>query len=172
MSCNTLFFRVNYGKYHQFNNQTIEKQSTIFSIRKATILDLNLTFKIKKNALHEYLELLWGWNEEAQYEFHQEHFEPNNFQIIEISNEPIGYLEVHTKANSAFLANFMILKSFQGKGIGKCIVADLLKTNNSITLEVLKVNLRAKYFYENLGFTVFEEKEDVFTMLFQSKNYN
>lgn len=110
------------------------------------------------------MELLWGWNEEAQYEFHQEHFNPNSFQIIEVSNESIGYLESHNKSDFLFLANLMILKEFQGKGIGKIILDDLQKSNPKIELEVLKVNLRAKRFYEQLGFIIFEETEDIFSM--------
>lgn len=136
----------------------------IFSIQNAINEDIDLTFKIKKNALSEHLELLWGWNEEAQYKFHEEHFDPNNFRIIEVLNEPIGYLETQNKVDFLFLSNLMILKEFQSKGIGKVILEDLLKTHHRIELEVLKVNFRAKYFYENLGFIVFEEKEDVFRM--------
>jgi ribosomal protein S18 acetylase RimI-like enzyme len=141
----------------------------IFSIRKAKNQDLDLTFKIKKNALSEYLELLWGWNEEAQYEFHQEHFNPNNFQIIEVSHSPIGYLETQQLEDLLFLSNLMILKEFQGKGIGRSILEDLLKNNPKIELEVLKVNFLAKHFYQHSGFIVIEEKEDVFRMKIHKK---
>lgn len=58
----------------------------------------------------------------------------------------------------------MILKKFQGNGIGKIILKDLIKNHPKIELEVLKVNFRAKYFYENLGFIIFDETEDVFRM--------
>ena len=136
----------------------------IFSLRRAEIEDLDLTYKIKKNALSEYLEQLWGWNDEAQYEFHQEHFNPNNFQLIEISNEPIGYLETTQKSDILFLLNLMILKQFQGKGIGKIILEDLLKNHTQIKLEVLKVNIRAIRFYEGLGFKILEEIDDAFQM--------
>jgi ribosomal protein S18 acetylase RimI-like enzyme len=140
----------------------------IFSLRKATIQDFDSTYEIKKNALSEYLDLLWGWNEDAQFEFHQQHFEPLNFQIIEISQKPIGYLEIYSKGDSIFLANLMILKSFQGKDIGKNILTDLLKTHSKIELEVLKVNLKAKYFYERLGFIVSGENDDSFMMRFDN----
>lgn len=150
--------------YHRIIFPNIESQALIFSIRNATLHDLDLTFKIKKNALLEYLELLWGWNEEAQYEFHQEHFNPNNFQIIQMSNQSVGYLETQPHLDEIFISNLMILKEFQGKGIGKIILKDLLKNHPRITLEVLKVNLRAKLFYEDLGFIIFEETEDIFRM--------
>ena len=136
----------------------------IFSLRKAEIEDLDLTYKIKKNALSEYLEQLWGWNDEAQYEFHKKHFNPDNFQIIEVSNESVGYLETTQKDDVLFLLNLMILKKNQGKRIGKIILEDLLKNHSQIELEVLKVNLRAIRFYENLGFKILEEIDDAFQM--------
>jgi len=138
----------------------------IFNLRKASEQDLDLTYKIKKNALAEYLELLWGWNDEAQLKFHQAHFNPKNFHIIEVHNAPIGYLETEQQADSLFIFNLMILKSFQGQGIGKIILKDLLKNNTKIQLEVLKVNTRAVFFYQNLGFSIIEEKEDIFWMEF------
>lgn len=136
----------------------------IFSLRKATDKDLDLTYKIKKNALHEYLEMLWGWNETAQNEFHQKHFKKDNFQIIEQQEEGIGYLEIENREDHIFLANIMILKQFQGKGIGKIILEDLMKHHAEICLEVLKVNKRAVQFYQNLGFEIEQESEDSYKM--------
>lgn len=136
----------------------------IFSLQKAEEEDLTLTYKIKKNALSEYLEQLWGWNDEAQYAFHLEHFNPNNFQIIEMSNKPIGYLETMQKDDILVILNLMILKKFQGRKIGKIILEDLLKNHPQIELEVLKVNLRAIRFYESLSFKILEEMDDTFKM--------
>ena len=62
----------------------------IFNLRKATDDDLDLTFKIKKNALQEYLEMLWGWNEKAQNDFHRKEFKKENFQVIELQKKPVG----------------------------------------------------------------------------------
>lgn len=136
----------------------------IFSLRKATDKDLDLTYKIKKNALQEYLEMLWGWNEQAQVEFHQEHFQKEHFQIIEQQEEAIGYLELENREDHIFLSNIMILKNFQEKGIGKIILEDLMKHNSEIRLEVLKVNKRAVQFYQNLGFEIEHEGEDSYKM--------
>jgi ribosomal protein S18 acetylase RimI-like enzyme len=136
----------------------------IFSLRKATDNDLDLTYKIKKNALHEYLEMLWGWNETAQAEFHREHFKKEHFQIIEWHEKGIGYLEIENRQDHIFLANIMILKQFQGKGIGKIILEDLMKHHSEIHLEVLKVNKQAVQFYQNLGFEIEQEDEDSYKM--------
>ncbi len=136
----------------------------IFNIRKALDQDLDLTYKIKKNALKEYLEMLWGWNEKAQKNFHQNQFKKDHFQIIELQNEAIGYLEIEYYKDYIFLTNLMILQRFQGQGIGKIIMEDLLKNNPNIQLEVLKVNQRAIQFYKGLGLVIVEDLEVSFRM--------
>ena len=136
----------------------------IFNLRKSTDADLDLTYKIKKKCLHKYLEMLWGWNEEAQADFHQKHYQKERIQIIETQKRSIGYLEIELYEDYIFLANLMILQQFQGQGIGRIIMEDLIKNNSTIVLEVLKVNHKAKRFYEIFGFTVFEVLEDNFRM--------
>ena len=136
----------------------------IFNLRKATDDDLDLTFKIKKNALQEYLEMLWGWNEKAQKDFHRKEFKKENFQVIELQKKPVGYLEIEPFQDHIFLANFMILQQFQGKGMGKIIMQDLIKNNPKIILEVLKVNQRALKFYQGLDFEIVEDLEISFRM--------
>jgi [ribosomal protein S18]-alanine N-acetyltransferase len=136
----------------------------IFNLRKATENDLGLTYKIKKNALQEYLEMLWGWNDISQREFHQEEYKKEYFQVIELQNEAIGYLETIPFDDHIFLANLMILKQFQGQGIGKIIMEDLIRNHPKIRLEVLKVNERAVEFYQGFGFEIVEDLEDSFRM--------
>lgn len=135
-----------------------------FNIRKASDDDLNLTYEIKKNALQKYLEMLWGWNEKAQNDFHRREFKKEHFQVIELQNEPIGYLEIEPFQDYIFLANFMILQHFQGMGIGKIIMQDLIKNNPTIILEVLKVNQFAVKFYQELNFKIVEDLEVSFRM--------
>ena len=127
----------------------------IFNIRKATEEDLDLTFIIKRNSLSEYLEMLWGWNEKAQKNFHKKEFKKEHFQVIETQNESIGYLEIEPFTDHIFLANLMILQKFQGQGIGKIIMKDLIRNNPKIVLEVLKVNQRAIQFYQGLGSLIY-----------------
>ena len=136
----------------------------IFNLRKATDKDLDLTFKIKQNALQEYLEMLWGWNEKAQQDFHRREFKKEHFQVIEQQNEQIGYLEIEPFEDHIFVANLMILQPFQGKGLGKIIMQDLIKNNPKIVLEVLKVNQRAIAFYQGLNFEIIEDLEVSFRM--------
>ena len=135
-----------------------------FNLRKATDQDLDLTYKIKQNALQEYLEILWGWNDDSQREFHQTEYKKEYFQIIELQNNPIGYLETIPFDDHIFLANLMILKQYQGQGIGKIVMKNLIKNHSKIQLEVLKVNDRAIHFYQDLGFEIMEEMEDSFRM--------
>lgn len=134
------------------------------TLRKALDQDLDFTYKIKKNALQEYLEMLWGWNEKAQKNFHKKQFKKEHFQIIELHHESIGYLEIERYEDHIFLANLMILQRFQGQGIGRFIMEDLIKHNPNIQLEVLKVNQRAIQFYKGFGFGIVDDLEVSFRM--------
>ena len=136
----------------------------IFNLRNANDEDLDLTFNIKRNALSEYLEMLWGWNEKAQYDLHKKQFKKEHFRIIELQNEVVGYLETESFDDYIFLANLMILQKNQGNGIGKSIMQDLLKNTPKIVLEVLKVNQRAIQFYQGLGFEITADLEVSFRM--------
>ena len=136
----------------------------IFNLRNSIDADIDLTYKIKKKCLQKYLEMLWGWNEEAQVDFHREHYQKERFQIIETQNKSIGYLEIELYEDYIFLANLMILQQFQGHGIGKVIMKNLIKDYPSIQLEVLKVNHKAKRFYEGFNFIIFEVLDDSFRM--------
>jgi ribosomal protein S18 acetylase RimI-like enzyme len=136
-------------------------------LRNATEADFNLTYQIKKNALNEYLELTWGWNDDAQFNFHREEFKNlQNFNIIEWNNQPVGYTEIIKRENGIFIANIMILKHFQGQGVGKILMQRILSEHSIIHLEVLKVNVRATTFYQNHGFIVVGEDDDVLQMSF------
>jgi ribosomal protein S18 acetylase RimI-like enzyme len=136
----------------------------ILNLRKATDNDVDLTFEIKQNALQQYLEMLWGWNEKAQQDFHRREFKKKHFQVIELQNEPIGYLEIVPFSDHIFLANLMILQKFQGKGLGKIIMQDLIQNNPKIVLEVLQVNQRAIAFYRALNFEIIEDLEVSYRM--------
>ncbi|WP_418360325.1 GNAT family N-acetyltransferase [Sphingobacterium detergens] len=75
--------------------------------------------------------------------------------IIEINKRAIGLLKVHRQANNIELIQIQVAPSYQGKGIGRRILNDLIKeaieSEKSITLSVLKTN-QAKNLYLSVGF--------------------
>ncbi|HEX8349940.1 MAG TPA: GNAT family N-acetyltransferase [Hymenobacter sp.] len=121
--------------------------------RPASPTDFEVTLKIKKEALGPYIEQVWGWDEQFQRAYHTEHFNSANTSILIYAQQEVGLLEV---TDSFFIQNLLIIPDFQNKGIGTCILKQVmmnaLEAGKPVLLNVLKVNSRALKLYESLGF--------------------
>lgn len=144
---------------------------TEYTIRKATSQDSGLSFEIKKNALGEYVKQTWGWDEEWQLKYHAEDFNPEILNIIEVNGEPVGCLEVIREPNHLLVSGLYIIDKFQNLQIGarimSTIIKDALHIPTNVKLQVLKVNHKAKAFYERLGFEVYNVTEHHFQMIYK-----
>ncbi len=133
-------------------------------LRSATSADIELTYQIKKLSIKPYVEKVWGWNEEVQYNFHLKEFNPGEIRIITGKNgEEIGLLCVVEDENCLYIKSILIVSNAQGRGTGTEILTKLIEqaklTSRRIELQVLKVNIRAKRLYEVLGFGVITQTE-------------
>jgi len=103
------------------------------------------------------------------------HLQRINYQfehalIIEIDKRAIGLLKIVRQADNIELIQIQIAASYQGKGIGRRILNDLIEeaieSEKTITLSVLKTN-KAKNLYSNVGFKIVGETDDSYLMLFE-----
>ena len=92
--------------------------------------------------------------------------------IIESNNIAIGLLKIGRQEDNIDLIQIQIAPSYQGKGIGKKILNDLISeaiaTGKTITLSVLKTN-KAKNLYINVGFRIVSETDSSHLMLFEKR---
>ena len=104
------------------------------------------------------------------------HLQRINYQfehalIIEIDKRAIGLLKIVRQADNIELIQIQIAVTYQGKGIGRRILNDLIKeaieSEQSITLSVLKTN-QAKNLYLSVGFKIVGETDDSYLMLFEN----
>jgi len=103
------------------------------------------------------------------------HLQRINYQfehalIIEIDKRAIGLLKIVRQADNIELIQIQIATSYQGKGIGRRILNDLIEeaieSEKTITLSVLKTN-KAKNLYSNVDFKIIDETDDSYLMLFE-----
>jgi len=103
------------------------------------------------------------------------HLQRINYQfehalIIEIDKRAIGLLKIVKRADNIELIQIQIAAPYQGKGIGRRILSDLIEEaielEKTITLSVLKTN-KAKNLYSNVGFNIVGETDDSYLMLFE-----
>ncbi len=144
---------------------------TEYTLRNATVNDYELSFEIRKNALGEYVSQTWGWDENWQWKYHKDDFNPDILKIIEVGQEPAGSLEIYSEDNHMIVSGLYITDKFQNQQIGTRIMTSILRdasaNSANVKLQVLKVNLKAKALYERLGFKVFEITDTHFKMIFK-----
>ena len=136
-------------------------------LRPATPDDYQFAYRVHRAAMRASVELTYGWDEEWQERYFQEHFDPAERQIIRYGGKDVGVLSVEERKDSLFLALIAILPEYHGRRIGTTLIRRLQRRANEdgvpLTLRVLKVN-RARDLYEQLGFVVTGETDTHYQM--------
>ena len=132
-------------------------------LRQAVAGDSEFAYGLKKAAFREYVEKVWGWDEEEQRRLHRERFAAHDFRIISASGTDVGIMVLALQHDCLKLNQLFILPEYQNKGIGCKCMSLVIKEGNRLRLPVrlgvLKVNPRALAFYERLGFVCAGETE-------------
>jgi len=148
----------------------------MISYRQAEENDFNLTLKIKSRSLRQYIEQIWGWDDQAQLVYHKKQFNPKHLKIILYNNSEVGLIDMEETIDTFYIANILVDQHFQGQGIGKSVMQDTIKEaikqNKKIELQVFKINSRAKKLYENLGFSVTGETDLHYKMSYETDANN
>lgn len=142
-----------------------------YTIRKATQGDIELSFEIRKNAMYKYISDSKGWNEAKEMTDHIKDFNTDIMQIIEVDGKPVGVFESVDEDGYLNVHGLYILEEFQNCRIGSNVmnnIIDLAKTKGiPVLLQVLKINHKAKTFYERIGFKVQNETDQHFQMIYK-----
>lgn len=130
---------------------------TPVALRPATPADSEFCYQLHKAAMGGYVAAIWGWDEQAQREYHVRAFNPGQWQVITAGGADIGMLDVERRPGEIYLARIEIHPDHQGHGIGTRLVSALLdearQSDQDLVLDVLAVNHRAQDLYQRLGMT-------------------
>ncbi|UCH42866.1 MAG: GNAT family N-acetyltransferase [Dehalococcoidales bacterium] len=125
-------------------------------LREATTDDSDFAYQTKKSAFREYVEKVWGWDEDEQRQLHQRRFASQDFRVIQVSGIDVGILAIVRQPDCVKVNQMFILPEYQSRGIGaaciKHIIEDAAVSRLPVRLQVLKVNKRAATFYHRMGF--------------------
>ena len=138
------------------------------SFRKAQANDSEFVFAVKEAAYREYVEHVWGWDDNYQRERHNREFASHDLYILQFRGIDVGFLITSCTSDTLQVNQIFILPEYQGRGIGSAcitrIVDDAGLERKSVVLKVLKVNPRSVAFYQRLGFTIVGEDSIYFQM--------
>ena len=123
-----------------------------YNLRQGTAQDIDILDVIYTENMKRYVEKVYPWNPQL----FRNGFVPQDYQVLEINHQIIGFMKVVPSKTEIYLAEIQIIKDYQKKGIGTRLIQSIMQqaqANNKILwLKVIKGN-PAKKLYERLGFT-------------------
>lgn len=126
-----------------------------YSLRPATIADLEPMMAIGHEGIRPYVEAVRGWNEAEEERGFVEHFVPEEISIILVDGQEAGYIKIERHAEYDYLDGIYLARACRSKGLGALVIADTIAASHArgkaIRLRVLKSN-PARRLYERLGF--------------------
>ncbi len=74
----------------------------IISLRPATPADDEFCYVLHQAALGEYVAEIWGWDDQAQREYHRRAFAPGQWMIITADGEDAGMIAINQRAQALY----------------------------------------------------------------------
>ena len=131
-----------------------------YGFADATDLDYDFIYGVAKMTMYDYVDRIWGWDEEYQSVRFRGMYHADEWQIITVDGHYAGCLNVQYRPREIFLSNIYLLPTYQRRGIGTSVIGNLrrlgVETHRPVRLNVLASNEDAFRLYVRLGFHVVE----------------
>lgn len=115
------------------------------------------------NAYRATVEQVFEWNAKAQDALVSKKFDLPGSHLIEVNGERVGVIGVHVDGPDLWLRDFFVLPQYQNQGIGgqvlRLVQRQAAQAGTNLRLRTLRVNHRAKSFYERYGFAFLEHTD-------------
>ena len=104
------------------------------------------------------------WDSDEQTRYFNEKWDDGSLQVIMVRNVRVGVICLEHRAESLWIGDIQITPRWRGRGFASMIIKDLLAEarilNVPVETHVLQMNIRAKKFYDRLGFSFSHEDAD------------
>ncbi len=123
-----------------------------YNLRLGTAQDIDILDVIYTENMKRYVEKVYPWNPHL----FRNGFVPQDYQVLEINHQIIGFMKVVFSETEIYLAEIQIIKDYQKPRIGTRLIQSVMQqaqaANKILWLKVIKGN-PAKKLYKRLGFT-------------------
>lgn len=133
------------------------------ALRDARPQDSEFAYQVKRAAFRQYVERNCEWDDDEQLRLHKKRFSAGGFRIISVDAVDVGFVSVVTAPDHLKVNQLFILPQHHGGGIGRqcmlLVMQEARELNLPVRLKVMKVNPRARQFYERLAFVCVGETD-------------
>lgn len=127
--------------------------------------DFPFMWRLHNEALRDYVEKTWGWDEQRQREFVAEIVEEKAGDVVVVDGADAGVWFLIESETDVLINSIRLLPEFQRRGVGTRLITELLdRSQKPVRLQVLKVN-PARRLYERLGFELSGETDTHYKMI-------
>ena len=89
-----------------------------YELYPATIKDKDFIYELKKSCIIAFVEEIWGWDENYQIKDFNENFVLNNFQMVAVNTQQIGFIELNCNNDNINITELHMLPEYRCNGIG------------------------------------------------------
>ena len=90
--------------------------SDCLKLRKAHQDDKEFTYQVKRAAFKDYVEQVWGWDEDSQRALHDRRFAEQDYRVVSLDGRDVGTISVAVKPDCLFVNQLHVLPEYQGQG--------------------------------------------------------
>ncbi len=143
----------------------------MYTLKTATIDDLDFAYYLKKVTLKKYIEEIWGWDDAYQRSETLNSLELGDTKIILVENQAVGIFETNENHNTCNIVEIELMPAYQKRGIGKMLISQYVETcyvhHKNVDIGCFKNNNTAIELYKKLGFIIYEETATHFLMRYE-----
>ncbi|MDE5963916.1 MAG: GNAT family N-acetyltransferase, partial [Eubacterium sp.] len=99
-----------------------------YILRECTFDDFDFIFELKKLCLKWHIDIVYGWDDESQYNKTRNELNRNidYMKIIYVDNISVGVTTFYKEDDSYRVGLTMIHPDYQNKGIGSAVIRDYI----------------------------------------------
>lgn len=139
-----------------------------YTLRNVRENDKNFIYNVKKTSIYDYVDKIWGWDEEYQIKDFENDFNTEDYKIIVADHKDIGFIQIYGDDSNINIIEIHIIPEYQGNGIGSSIIKNIIeqavKRDKSVNIGCFIDNNRAKALYERLGFKIIRRTDTHYEM--------
>ena len=126
------------------------------TVRTAGPDDSEFAYGTRKAATKKYWDKIQPWDEAEERRVHDRRFGSQDFRVVSVDGTDVGIMALVVEPECVMLHQLFLLPEHQGKGVGRecvrLVMDEARRVGLPLRLRVLKVNPRARSFYDRLGF--------------------